>query len=205
MLDNYANAKLMLIISGVCTHCFASNGLSSFPMPKCGSYPNKVWSLWEYEHSIFLCLGTSHTLMPRRSLLHGRKHMVIPSGYSRKSEVRELYISFGPHNRWLSVPEHFLRMKFEMWECQLSITGGTGTAFPFFHWHFSHRSSCITWMRTVPDKFKSYKLTVTESFNKAQNWPTVGCWQRVVPAVIPHKAEPLNDELAVWNCIDLSS
>ena len=63
----------------------------------------------------------------------------------------------------------------------------------------------LHWMRTVPDKFKSYKLTVTESFNKAQNWPTVGCWQRVVPAVIPHKAEPLNDELAVWNCIDLSS
>ena len=52
--------------------------------------------------------------------------------------MRELYISCGPKwalNKWFWI----LSMKFEVWERWISITGGTGTAFPnCVQWHFNH-------------------------------------------------------------------
>ena len=54
--------------------------------------------------------------------------------------MRELYISFGPPNRWLWARKRFYRlfMKSKVWERWVSIMGGAGTAFPCVQWHFNH-------------------------------------------------------------------
>jgi len=62
---------------------------------------------------------------------------VAVSGYSGKSEVRELHISFGPQ-QVVVTPSVFL-MKLEVWERWISIIGGEGAAFPCVQWRFNHR------------------------------------------------------------------
>ena len=60
--------------------------------------------------------------------------------------MRELYVSFGPPNRWFWPLVAFCEV-FEVWERWISIIGGAGTAFPCVQWHFNH------WLKGILENF----------------------------------------------------